>query len=130
MVLHAIHFTPGRLSAKPRFLRDWSLLRIGKEAMTKDPRGWVDAKRRKPKLTEAQRKPSAFGVQVLIWPPYKSEAANDVHVAFYGCRHSDRPEFYIYGRVIDVTHWQHLPKGPLAESVSYSPNFDERNGIT
>lgn len=73
---------------------------------------WIDARRRKPRLTAAQRKPNAFGVQVLIWPPFKSEGANDAHVAFYGCRVTDKPNFYLYGRVIHPAHWQPLPKGP------------------
>jgi uncharacterized protein DUF551 len=84
----------------------------GEAPSEKGMSGWIEAKRRKPRLTKEQRRPNAFGVQVLIWPPYKSDGANDAHVAFFGCRYSDKPDFYLYGRGINVTHWQPLPKGP------------------
>lgn len=54
----------------------------------------------------------SFGVQVLIWPPFKQDGAADAHVAFYGCRVTDKPSFYIYGRTIDVGYWAPLPDGP------------------
>lgn len=80
-----------------------------------DPMVWHPAKLHKPKLTKAQRAPGQFGVQVIIHPPYKSEGASDVHVAFYGTRITDKPSFYIYGRCINVEQWMPLPSAPTSE---------------
>lgn len=73
---------------------------------------WINVKDELPKLTRSQRKPNAFGVQVLIWPHFKTEGSSPSPYAFYGCRQTDEPNFYLYGRVIDVTHWAPLPGGP------------------
>lgn len=70
---------------------------------------WISVKDRLPKCS---MKPNSFGVQVLIWPPYKQDGCSDVHEAFYGCRQTDEPNFYLYGRLIDVTHWMPLPSAP------------------
>lgn len=75
-------------------------------------REWISVIDRRPELTAAQRKPNAFGVAVLIWPQYHPEGTSLTPFAYYGRRHSDTPEFYIYGRVIDVTHWMPLPEPP------------------
>lgn len=74
---------------------------------------WNDVKRHKPRLTAAQRQPGSFGIQVLIWPHHKSEGSADSPVAFYGCRCSDKPAFYLHGRVIDVEYFMYLPYGPV-----------------
>jgi hypothetical protein len=75
---------------------------------------WIKCSQALPKLTPAQRKPNQFGVQVLIWPPHKSPGSSDAHVAFYGTRVTDKPDFYLYGRCIDVTHWMPLPAQPVS----------------
>lgn len=75
--------------------------------------GWISVTVRKPELTKEQAKPDAFGVQVLIWPPFQDVIGySDSLTAFYGTRVTDKPNFYLYGRVIDVTHWQPRPEGP------------------
>jgi hypothetical protein len=75
---------------------------------------WHPVEKKLPKLTKEQMRPEAFGVQVLIYPPYKMEGASDAHTAFFGCRYSDKPDFYLYGRGISVTHWMPLPPAPNA----------------
>ncbi|MDB5910629.1 MAG: hypothetical protein JWP34_4743, partial [Massilia sp.] len=79
---------------------------IIKKVWPKIPDGaWRYAHAHKPPLTKAERKPNAFGVQVLIWPPYTPHGDNEYHVAFYGCRATDKPNFYLHGRVIPVDFW-------------------------
>lgn len=73
---------------------------------------WISVKETLPKCS---MKPNSFGVQVQIYPPLKQEGYSDVHVAFYGCRATDEPNFYIYGRVIDdVQFWACLLPPPIA----------------
>lgn len=81
---------------------------------------WVACSERMPALKPSQRRSRSFGVQVLIHPPFRQEGQADAHVAFYGCRQSDDPSFYLYGRVIDVTHWQPLPAPPVAATQEES----------
>lgn len=76
---------------------------------------WISVRDRKPKLTKAQREPRSFGVQVRIWPPFETPGEAPSDTAFYGCRQTDEPNFYLYGRVIDVTHWMPLPESPREE---------------
>lgn len=71
--------------------------------------GWYRPEKSVPKC---DRKSGSFGVQVLIWPPHEAEGSSDAYVAFYGCRVTDEPNFYLYGRCIHVTHWMPLPHGP------------------
>ena len=77
--------------------------------------GWISAKKMLPRLTSAERKPSSFGRQVLIYPPIQEPGCADQHTAFYGCRLTDEPAFYLHGRVIDVEWWQPLPEPPREE---------------
>lgn len=64
-------------------------------------------------LPKCSMEPNSFGVQVLVWPRFKPEGCSEMAVAFYGCRQTDMPNFYMYGRPLyDVTHWRPLPKGP------------------
>jgi len=43
----------------------------------------------------------------------KKYGYSDSHTAFFGCRITDEPSFYIYGAVLDhVTHWMPLPDPP------------------
>lgn len=80
-------------------------------AATEPP--WIAAKDTTPVLTPKQKRPYASGVQVLIHPPYENgDGYSSAHVVFYGYRYSDRPSFYIYGRLIDVEFWRHLPAPP------------------
>lgn len=72
--------------------------------------GWISVKDR---LPECDMKPDSFGVQVLIWPHATFRGTADSPVAFYGCRVTDQPSFYLYGTVIDdVEYWMPLPEGP------------------
>lgn len=72
--------------------------------------GWVSVKDR---LPECDMKSGSFGVQVLIWPHATFHCSSDSPVAFYGCRVTDQPSFYLYGAVInDVEYWMPLPEGP------------------
>lgn len=70
---------------------------------------WISVEER---LPECDMTPNSFGVQVGIYPPYKSEGSSDTHFAFYGCRQTDEPNFYVYGRLIAPTHWRYLPEPP------------------
>lgn len=78
---------------------------------------WIEVNKRKPKCDKT---PDSFGVQVQIYPPFKSPGSSDAHVAFYGCRVTDTPSFYLYGRCIEVTHWAPLlpPPGEEIEVIS------------
>jgi len=87
--------------------------------MTAEPRildttrcamGWYEIEQA---LPECDLMPNNFGVQVLIWPPIKEPGCSEIRVAFYGCRQTDQPNFYMYGRVLHgITHWMPLPHGP------------------
>lgn len=70
---------------------------------------WISVK---DALPECSKKPDSFGVCVLVWPPIKEHGSSDLPIAFYGCRVTDEPSFYIYGKIVDVTHWMPLPEGP------------------
>ncbi len=72
-------------------------------------RQWISVKDR---LPECDMTPNSFGVQVLVWPPFESDGCSSMRVAFYGCRQTDKPNFYLFGRVFDPTHWMPLPKAP------------------
>lgn len=76
---------------------------------------WISAKKMLPRLTAAEREPGSFGRQVLIYPPIQEPGCADQHTAFYGCRLTDEPAFYLHGRVIDVEWWQPLPEPPREE---------------
>jgi hypothetical protein len=79
--------------------------------------GWISAKKMLPRLTAAERKSGSFGRQVLIYPPIQEPGCADQHTAFYGCRLTDEPAFYLHGRVIDVEWWQPLPEPPRERPV-------------
>lgn len=65
------------------------------------------------RLPECDIKPDSFGVQVLIWPHATFRGTADSPTAFYGCRVTNDPSFYLYGAVVDgITHWMPLPEGP------------------
>lgn len=65
------------------------------------------------KLPECDTKPDSFGVQVLVHPPIKNYGTADSSIAFYGCRVTDEPSFYLYGATVhNVTHWMPLPDPP------------------
>jgi hypothetical protein len=71
---------------------------------------WISVKDR---LPECDMSPDSFGVQVLIHPPVKEYGRSDSPFAFYGCRVTDEPSFYLYGAVVNgVTHWMPLPDPP------------------
>jgi len=73
-------------------------------------REWISVEDR---LPECNLKPNSFGVQVIINPPFEEDGCSPVYTAFYGCRVTDNPSFYIFGRLIDVTEWQPLPSPPV-----------------
>lgn len=68
---------------------------------------WRDVRLELPVLTPEQRDPCATGVPVQVYPPYCEHGASVTHFAYYGCRYGDgvTPVFYVYGRVLPVTHW-------------------------
>lgn len=77
---------------------------------------WISVDERLPKCN---KKPNSFGAQVLIWPHSKSDMQSDMSIAFYGCRQTDDPNFYLFGRVLyEVTHWMPLPDGPAAMAAA------------
>lgn len=73
--------------------------------------GWVPVEDR---LPDCDMTPNSLGMQVLVHPPYQSEGSSDMHAAFYGCRQTDEPNFYMFGRVFTPTHWQPIPTPPKA----------------
>lgn len=78
-----------------------------------DENGWTRVRDGLPILSKAQRMPDQFGIMVQIYPPVEEYGTATMPVAFYGTRVTDKPDFYIYGRVIpNVTHWQYLPNPP------------------
>lgn len=73
---------------------------------------WVKTTMVKPACS---KKPDSHGTQVLIWPHAQSgDGYTASPTAFYGCRQTAEPQFYLYGAVLhpQPTHWAHLPKGP------------------
>jgi len=56
--------------------------------------------------------PDSFGVQVQIYPRHESPGTADAPVAFFGCRVTDTPNFYLHGRCIEVTHFAPLLQRP------------------
>ena len=64
------------------------------------------------RLPECNKTPNGFGVAVLVYPPYQSEGTSEMHQAFYGCRQTDEPNFYLFGRCFDPTHWMPIPQPP------------------
>jgi hypothetical protein len=79
---------------------------LAARAATLDAANWISVDER---LPEHNKKRGSFGVEVIVYPqPEKGEST-----AFYGRRHSDKPEFYKYGsRLTGVTHWMPLPAAP------------------
>ena len=73
---------------------------------------WIPVSER---LPECDTTPNSFGVPVLVWPPFKSDGCSDMTQAFYGCRQTDEPNFYIFGRVFDPEYWMPLPAPPAKE---------------
>jgi len=72
---------------------------------------WRQVKSKKPKCS---RQAESFGTPVLIWP-FKDvqDGQQKVMQAYYGCRITNEPNFYLYGAIIhDVTHWMPLPEPP------------------
>lgn len=63
-------------------------------------------------LPDCNQAPDTFGVPVLIYPPFNDSGYTDIHQAYYGTRVTDKPSFYLYGRVINVTHWMYVPEVP------------------
>ena len=74
-------------------------------ALADEPDGWISVSER---LPECSSKKDSLGVEVLILPRLDEYGAT----AFFGRRVTNKPCFYKYGAVLDVTHWQPLPKIP------------------
>ena len=73
---------------------------------------WLDVKTIKPKFS---RSSDALGTPVLIWPrnPERQQHYGLEGFAYYGCRATGTPAFYLYGATIEgVTHWMTMPEGP------------------
>lgn len=73
---------------------------------------WIKVSKRRPKCSKVR---NSFGVLVLVYPPCGEDWLSQMHQVFYGCRHTDKPNFYIYGRVFYPTHWAPIPKPPKDE---------------
>lgn len=60
-------------------------------------------------LPKCDMTPNSFGVLVEIRPRYLfCDADKPERFAYYGCRQTDKPNFYKYGAVIDgITHWRY-----------------------
>ena len=76
----------------------------------KAPR-WISVKNA---LPECDRKPNSFGVPVIVHhKPFANPEVTSLSSAFYGCRVTDEPSFYLYGMELrDVTHWMPYPEAP------------------
>ena len=71
---------------------------------------WIDVKKRLPKCSKVRH---SFGVPVLVYPPFAEGAGYSAsHQAFYGCRQTDKPNFYIYGVVFHPEYWAPIPEPP------------------
>lgn len=57
------------------------------------------------KLPDCDMKPGSFGVEVEVKPGF-FDGVKRVPNAFYGCRQTDKPNFYLYGAVFYPTHWR------------------------
>lgn len=97
---------------------------------TQGDESWVELKNGQPMpplnqwvLVFVGKNPSA---KMRRWWVAKRAALNAGHAKSYW--ETDTDEGLIASC---VTHWKHLPRRPdtTAEPVSFSPNFDERNGI-
>ncbi len=90
----------------------------GRRIWENAPRGvipdskWISVQER---LPVCDLEPNTFGVPVIIYPPFKDRGFSDMHQAYYGTRVTDEPSFYLYGKVIDVTHWMPIPEAPVKE---------------
>lgn len=50
--------------------------------------------------------PNSFGITVLVWTDSIDKPDLVGEKAYYGCRVTDKPSFYIAGAVIEnVVHW-------------------------
>lgn len=68
---------------------------------------WISIKDAKP---EYKRGKYSLGTPVLVWP--RVDPAID-GFAYYGKRMGDKPNFYLYGKIIEgITHWMPLPGPP------------------
>lgn len=68
-------------------------------------------------LPKCSKKPGSFGVQVLVDPPFRDDGYSDMPLAYYGCRQTDKPNFYIYGRVFYPDRWRYLPPPPSGKNT-------------
>lgn len=67
---------------------------------------WINVRYKKPKNVE-----SHHGTAVLVYPPYEEGGVVTMHQAFYGGT-SYGPNFYIFGKVFNPTHWLPIPEPP------------------
>lgn len=65
--------------------------------------GWISVEDR---LPVCDMKPNSFGVPVEVKPGF-FDGVKRVHNALYGCRQTDKPNFYLYGAVFHPTHWRY-----------------------
>jgi hypothetical protein len=71
---------------------------------------WIPVAERIPNCSKDA---DSFGESVLVYPPCQWSGQAAMWQAFYGCRQTKEPNFYLYGAVFYPTHWKPLPKGPL-----------------
>lgn len=76
---------------------------------------WISVK---DQLPDCDKTPNSFGVEVLVYPPVKGYGHADANTAFFGCRVTNEPSFYLYGSIRnDITHWMPIPAPPGEKNV-------------
>lgn len=70
---------------------------------------WISVDDRLPKCN---MKPNSKGVPVAVDPPFNDDGYSNMPFAFYGCRQTDEPNFYIFGRVFYPERWWPIPPSP------------------
>jgi len=75
---------------------------------------WFHINKKKP---PCDKKPDSFGTSVLVYEK------GEVKQAFYGCRQTLEPNFYLYGAVLEVDWWMPMPEVPREQKL-LSPSND------
>src|SRR5690349_9177492 len=76
---------------------------------------WISVK---DQLPDCNKTPNSFGVEVLVYPPIKNYGCSDANTAFFGCRITDEPSFYLWGALQhEITHWMPIPAPPGEKNV-------------
>jgi hypothetical protein len=73
---------------------------------------WFNIKKKKPKCDKT---PDSFGTSVLVYE------SGGVKQAFYGCRVTDKPGFYLHGASLSVEWWMPMPDVPGEDGLVTAP---------